>query len=138
MVAANLRSMEEGSVAGVGKGLALGLAVGVVVGLAAGAAFEVGEPLGWWGAVDGGLAGIVVFLIVLARGRRAGMRVVARWLLVAVLAIVAFAVAWWNVAWGVQPWTLEGMWLWPLATVVLGGLVLAVRAALSAEGSDGG
>lgn len=119
------------------KALLLGIAVGVVVGLAAGAAFELNETFGWWGAVDGGVAGVTVFLIVLGRGRHAMVRTVARWFLVAVLAVVAAALLWWNIAWGVEPWSLEGMWLWPLATAVLGGLVLAVRAALS-SGRPGG
>jgi hypothetical protein len=118
-------------VAVVAKGLVLGLLAGLTVGLAAGAAFEVGETFGWWGTVDGGLAGFVVFLVVLGRGHQPALRTVSRWLLVAVLAIVAALVIWWNLAWGVPLFTLEGVWLWGLAIIALTGLGRAVRSALS-------
>lgn len=133
---ANLSMMREGTVDRIAKGLVLGLVAGVLVGLAVGAAFEDGDVFGWWGTVDGALAGVIVFLVVVARGRAKWARSVARWLLVTVLAVVAGLTLWWNIAWRVTPWTLEGMWLWPMAVAALAATAFAVRAALNARRGD--
>jgi hypothetical protein len=113
------------------RSLLLGLAAGTLAGLAAGAAFEPDATFGWWGAVDGFVVGVLVFLLALNRRSAATAGVVRRWLLAAVLAALLYLTLWWNIAWQVPLGSLEGLWLWLLAGALLGGLVLAVRAAWS-------
>jgi hypothetical protein len=124
-------------VAIVARSLALGVAAGVLAGLAAGAAFEADATFGWWGTVDGVAVGVLAFLLTLSRRSTAAARVVVRWLLAAVLAALLYLTVRWNIAWQVPFGSLEGLWLWLLAGALLGGLVLAVRAAWSSGRSAG-
>lgn len=105
---------------------AAAVGAGLLVALLSGMVFEPFATVGRWGAVNGGLAAGIVFLAVLSRGGR-WLGILARWLLVAVLGVAAYALSWWTVATGTPLWSLEGAWLWPLTVAALAASVLAGR-----------
>jgi hypothetical protein len=105
-----------------------GLVVGLVGGIATTGLFNQLGHAGDWtspakyleaeGFVYGALAvvaGYVLtrFLIVLYRMKP------ATFALGILLGLVGLLTLWWNVAWRLSPFTLEGAWLWPLAIVPL-------------------
>ena len=58
------------------------------------------------------------------------------------LGLVGLLTLWWNVMWGIPPFTLEGAWLWPLAIapLILSGLSFkrgrSLRSAASRASDD--
>lgn len=119
----------------IGTAFALAAAVGLLAALLSGMAFDPSSTIGKWGIGNGAFAAGIVFLVVLGRGTRwPGM--LARWLLVAVLAVAAYAISWWTVASGTSLWSLEGAWLWPLTLAALGTWVLALRWAWRRRSGD--
>lgn len=74
----------------VGAAFAVAGGVGLPVALLSGMAFDPSSTIGKWGIGNGAFAAAIVFLAVLGQGTRwPGM--LARWLLVAVLAVATYA-----------------------------------------------
>lgn len=87
------------------------------------------DPFGFWGSLYGSFTaltsfGLALWLLPRARpsSRRWGRYIAAGTLILFGLMVVA-----WIVAWGFTPFTLEGMWIYPLATVPLVGAWLILR-----------
>lgn len=114
---------------------AVAAVVGLVVALLSGMAFEPFALIGSWGRINGGFAAAVAFLAVLGRGTR-WLGMLARWLLVVVLGVGAYAISWWTVATGTPLWSLEGAWLWPLTVAALAAWVVVLRWAWRARSED--
>lgn len=89
----------------------------------------VSNALTFWGLVFGTFAALatagVTFALLTRRDRKT-----ARWgRIVAgvVLAVFAAGTWWWIVMWGFSPFTLEGLWIYPLAIVATLGSLLLLR-----------
>lgn len=107
--------------------LAVALLVGVAVTMVV-SAILFGPGIEFWGLVDGSVAGLVTFGVLLAvRSKGVALRRAGAALLFLVLGLVAFALIWWIAAWGVPLGTLEGLWLWPTAAGFTIGALLALR-----------
>lgn len=107
-----------------GMALAAGIFVGGVAALVAGLMFEPFEFVGTWGVLNGIVLGAIAVLIVLARGR-GWLAIAGRWLLVLALAFVSWWAAFFAI--GTSPVSLEGAWLWPVAVLCIGALVVVAR-----------
>lgn len=104
----------------------VGAATGLLAALVSGMAFDQYRLIGEWGTRNGVIAAAIAFLATLGRGGR-WPAILARWLVVAVVGLVAYGITWWTVVSGAPPWSYEGVWLWPVALVALSGWLLAVR-----------
>lgn len=83
----------------------------------------VSEESWWrfWGSVYGTFATVLVLglaLWVLNRRRR-GASTLGRRVVIVTLTVFGLAVSYWVVLWGFSPFTLEGLWIYPLAAVPL-------------------
>lgn len=83
----------------------------------------------FWGGIFGGFAGLattgLVFALLARRDRRASRW--GRYLAALVLAVLSFATTMWIVMWGFTPFTLEGMWIYPLAILPAVAAYLLLR-----------
>lgn len=108
--------------------LTVALFVGVAVATAVGAIIP-SPGIGFWGFVDGTVAGLVTFGVLLARfSHGVALRRVGAALLFLVLGFAAYVSFWFVLAWGPVPISsLEGMWMWPTAIGFGVGTLLALR-----------
>ncbi|MDP9405224.1 MAG: hypothetical protein M3O86_01260 [Actinomycetota bacterium] len=95
--------------------------VGLVVGTAVNMVAYLGRPVGFWGTVWGVMVAIVTFGAVLTFSRQgAAARARGRAVAAGGLALIGLGTFWWMIIIGMpRPWTLEGLWLWPLAVGTL-------------------
>lgn len=101
----------------VSASLGVGLTVGVLAALLGGALFEPFVLIGFWGVVWGLVAGVIAFgasLRRLGRGRDVERRVGAV-VEAGMFAAVAASLLGFLAAWRIPPWSLSGMWMWPIA-----------------------
>lgn len=90
---------------------------------------DVSASIGFWGWVDGSVVGLTTLGVLLAAfSGSVALRRGGAILLCLVLALAAWVLFWFIFAWGViPPWSLEGMWMWPLAVGSATGTILALR-----------
>ncbi len=99
----------------------LAVALGAPFALTAARASEGGswQFWGWvWAAFTGALAFGASLLIQSRRSPRAAT--VGRWIVMATLTVLGLVTLAWIIAWGLSPFTLEGLWIYPLALGPLG------------------
>lgn len=111
---------------------AASLAIAMLVGTAVAAIVGTllfGPGIGFWGLVDGSVAGLITFGVLLARSSHGvALRRVGAALLCLVLGFAAYVSFFFVFAWGAVPiWSLEGMWMWPTAIGFGVGTLLALR-----------
>ena len=91
-------------------------------------AAKVGDStVGLWSTlltIAAGTAAAALTLWLRARSARAGFT------LAVVLAVLALGMAWWIVMWGIQPFSLEGAWMWTTMLVTGIAAVATTRAAV--------